>query len=359
MGFFIRKSVKVGPLRFNISNGGVGVSTGFKGFRIGTGPRGNYVQVGLGGFYYKKTYPIQSDLKNNNSNINDQFDDRLLNLSQTHSTFYNNETTNFLTLHDAEQDDFVKELNEKSKVPKYWLYGLISLIILNLLYLITGVSFIITIIVNFLAALGIYYLYILTELKKSTVIMYDFTDENSLKKYESIVDSIVKVNTSQKIWLLQSRAEVYDSKYHAGAGHLVNRKIVSISKDTDRYIKTNVDIYALKLDHKIIYLFPDKLILKTNNNYGVIPYRNIKLEISDYQFIEDDSIPSDGEIIDRTWQYVNRKGGPDRRFKNNKQLPVLKYELLTITSKSGLYEQLVFSKLGNSRYLKESIKNID
>lgn len=37
MGLYLRKSVRVGPLRFNLSKGGVGVSAGIKGFRVGTG----------------------------------------------------------------------------------------------------------------------------------------------------------------------------------------------------------------------------------------------------------------------------------------------------------------------------------
>src|SRR3712207_1863621 len=60
MGFYLRKSIKVGPIRFNLSKSGVGVSAGVTGFRIGTGPRGNYVHMGRGGIYYRKTLPIGS-----------------------------------------------------------------------------------------------------------------------------------------------------------------------------------------------------------------------------------------------------------------------------------------------------------
>ena len=49
MGIFFRKSVRVGPFRFNLSGAGVGVSVGIPGLRIGTGPRGNYVSAGRGG----------------------------------------------------------------------------------------------------------------------------------------------------------------------------------------------------------------------------------------------------------------------------------------------------------------------
>src|SRR6266487_1461234 len=55
MSFFLRKSLRFGPVRFNLSKSGIGVSAGVKGLRIGAGPRGNYVYAGRGGIYYRKT----------------------------------------------------------------------------------------------------------------------------------------------------------------------------------------------------------------------------------------------------------------------------------------------------------------
>lgn len=55
MGFYVRKSIGAGPFRFNFSSGGVGVSVGVKGLRIGTGPRGHYIHAGVGGLYYRAT----------------------------------------------------------------------------------------------------------------------------------------------------------------------------------------------------------------------------------------------------------------------------------------------------------------
>ena len=60
MGFYIRKYIKVGPFRFNLSKSGVGVSAGVKGLRLGTGPRGNYVHLGRYGLYYRATIPSSS-----------------------------------------------------------------------------------------------------------------------------------------------------------------------------------------------------------------------------------------------------------------------------------------------------------
>jgi hypothetical protein len=54
LGFYIRKTVKAGVFRFTLSQGGINVSTGIPGLRIGSGPRGTYVHMGRGGVYYRQ-----------------------------------------------------------------------------------------------------------------------------------------------------------------------------------------------------------------------------------------------------------------------------------------------------------------
>jgi hypothetical protein len=54
MSFYLRKAFKVGPLRLNLSKGGLGLSAGVTGARIGLSPRGAYVHGGRHGIYYRK-----------------------------------------------------------------------------------------------------------------------------------------------------------------------------------------------------------------------------------------------------------------------------------------------------------------
>jgi len=55
MGLFLRRSVKFGPVRFNLSKSGVGVSTGVKGLRVGVSGSGkSYVFGGRGGVYFRQ-----------------------------------------------------------------------------------------------------------------------------------------------------------------------------------------------------------------------------------------------------------------------------------------------------------------
>jgi hypothetical protein len=55
MGWYLRKSFGIGPLRLNLSKSGLGLSAGVKGLRIGTGPRGTYLHGGREGLYYRKS----------------------------------------------------------------------------------------------------------------------------------------------------------------------------------------------------------------------------------------------------------------------------------------------------------------
>ncbi|MBK6781759.1 MAG: DUF4236 domain-containing protein [Gemmatimonadetes bacterium] len=50
MGFVFRRSIRLGPLRWNLSRAGLGTSVGFPGFRFGTNAQGQkYLWVGVPG----------------------------------------------------------------------------------------------------------------------------------------------------------------------------------------------------------------------------------------------------------------------------------------------------------------------
>ena len=63
------------------------------------------------------------------------------------------------------------------------------------------------------------------------------------------------------------------------------------------------------------------------------------------RFVEGESVPGDSQQVDSTWRYVNKKGGPDRRFSNNRQLPIMQYGVLAFSSVSGLSALLMCSRV--------------
>ena len=89
---------------------------------------------------------------------------------------------------------------------------------------------------------------------------------------------------------------------------------------------------------------------------GAISYDQIVVDFNAQRFIEDGSVPRDAEIVDRTWRFVNKKGGPDRRFNNNRELPVMLYEALSLNSGSGLNELFYLSRTGIGTVLEAVFK---
>jgi hypothetical protein len=67
-------------------------------------------------------------------------------------------------------------------------------------------------------------------------------------------------------------------------------------------------------------------------------------------------VPADTQIVDYTWRYVNKKGGPDRRFNFNKQLPVCLFSEMDIESPGGLRAKL---HLSNAESTDRFVKVID
>ena len=59
MGFYLRKSFRLGPLRVNVSNYGIGLSAGARGARFGLDAGGHpYTHLGRHGIYYRKRWPV-------------------------------------------------------------------------------------------------------------------------------------------------------------------------------------------------------------------------------------------------------------------------------------------------------------
>jgi hypothetical protein len=65
------------------------------------------------------------------------------------------------------------------------------------------------------------------------------------------------------------------------------------------------------------------------------------------QFILEQS-PYDTKVIGLTWKHPNAHGGPDRRFKDNRQLPICEYGRMTMMC-NGYKIMIITSKASAAR----------
>ena len=65
--------------------------------------------------------------------------------------------------------------------------------------------------------------------------------------------------------------------------------------------------------------------------------------------------PKDAKVVEYTWRYVNKRGGPDRRFSNNPQLPTIETRDVILTTNSGFHAQLKFSNTDAAQRLADQL----
>jgi len=91
---------------------------------------------------------------------------------------------------------------------------------------------------------------------------------------------------------------------------------------------------------------------------GAVSYNDLSIAHSTTRFIEAQGVPADATVVGQTWKYVNKSGTPDKRFKNNYQIPIALYEEIHFASKSGLNEVIQVSSQGGGQALDEARRDL-
>lgn len=183
--------------------------------------------------------------------------------------------------------------------------------------------------------------------KRKRIEIYYSVEEEFGQLYDLQKKFFAEFHSNIKIWQKTTSKGVSNSKYHGGASNLVDRiPIKKIESDSlpSPLIRTNVEIPHISLSNIDLYFFPERLILKRGKKFAAVFYKNMEIKGTRIRFIEDGSVPKDALVIGRTWKYVNKSGGPDRRFNNNRQLPICQYSEYHISGQNGINEIIMTSK---------------
>lgn len=345
MPFYIRKSVTAGPFRFNFSKSGVGVSVGVKGLRIGTGPRGHYIHAGRGGLYYRAT--LGNAGRGRQSAVSPQQS------PLPRATFDNDdvamieiESGDVMHMRDASFSELLNEINSKASQTRMSVaFSLTALTIGVMAGLATGGPGLLLCAVALPAgAIGKW----LDSYRRTTVLYYDL-EGDAETAYGRLVEGFDGLSGCAAKWHIESGGSVQSLtawKRNAGASYLVNRKSTALAYDLPAVIKSNVTPPALHVGKQVMFFMPDIVLVLDGSCVGAVSYADLNVRWQDSRFIEAERVPGDAVVVDHTWKHPNKSGGPDRRFKDNRQIPICLYETMHFTSNSGVNELIEFSKTG-------------
>jgi uncharacterized protein DUF4236 len=146
------------------------------------------------------------------------------------------------------------------------------------------------------------------------------------------------------VWNVTLEQQTSDWKRNAGATALNIRNEIRPGLGRPNCIRSGADFPNLKIGKTGLYFFPDGLLVVTARSVAALAYADIEINSRVVRFIESGPIPSDATIVDRTWRYVNKSGGPDRRFNSNNELPVCLYGEVDFQSGGGLNARIQYSK---------------
>ena len=349
MGLKFRKRIRVFPgFYLNLSKSGLSATVGMKGFNVNLGKNGAYLNTGIPGTGIYDRVKINNKSNESHTNYNEKptsvniIDDKVEIKSYTPELISSDGLFGLKEAILNAQKVKIELKNECESLKKEVFFAKIKLIF------------------SYLWIIGFFIKYFknnfneITNQYKESIETYknfklniDFNmDESILKEYNDLKENFEQIRKIDSIWDVTSSQNIDKAKERSAAGTNITRNKVSFYKNTLDFIDTPYQALTLQNSNGgDLFMYPGFIVMtnKLNNDFGLIDFRDLKFESCAQKFLETERVPKDTKIINKTWKYVNKNGQPDKRFKDNYEIPIVLYWELTLKSSKGLFESYSFS----------------
>ncbi|QHE87221.1 DUF4236 domain-containing protein [Hydrogenophaga sp. BPS33] len=348
MGLTFAKSVRFGAVRFNFSGSGIGMSVGVPGLRVGTGPRGAYISGGAGGFRYRSSLSGRTTRRQALAATTQPLESSATQAPQPNVVATTeHDTTCVLQLTDSNSDGLLLSINEQRKKSSTWPVAVAIAVVVYFWFssLIGAESGVWRILLAVVLMSVVAWLYWRDSMQKLTVLFFD-PDSAAKADFEAICDAARSAGSSKMVKAISSTSRYADFKYSAGASQGLKFSGATLKLGQVPGVKANIDVPILQAGRTTLAFYPDRILAFQGKAVGAILYERLQAVAQRTQFVETGSVPSDATVVGRTWKYVNKSGGPDRRFKDNREYPLCAYHQLNMATSEGLDIRLMISKDG-------------
>jgi len=186
----------------------------------------------------------------------------------------------------------------------------------------------------------------LEEQERLSRLATEFDLPGNLKdRFGRLCDAVAALTGAQGIWDTISSVATDRYRERTTASQSIQRQPVGVSLGTCDLIQSSLKVPRLmNANGGELFLYPAfVLYFVSQQAFALVDIRDVNLIYNPVSFIEEESVPSDAELIGHTWKKANKDGSPDRRFANNYQIPILKYGDVRLSSQSGLNEAYMIS----------------
>lgn len=168
--------------------------------------------------------------------------------------------------------------------------------------------------------------------------------ENAEAGFGTLYNAYSQVQKSDRIWDITTSQKVDRVALRTTADQSVDRKPVKFDKISLDIV--SCDYEALHLQNangEDLYIYPLFIVMRDNTDIALIDLRDVELHYSQSGFIEEEAVPEDAKLIGHTWAKTNKDGSRDKRYKDNYQIPILRYGQVHFKTEQGLNEVYMVS----------------
>jgi hypothetical protein len=183
------------------------------------------------------------------------------------------------------------------------------------------------------------------QIKNSCVKLDVGFDPDIRTMYERVVSAFKLLTNSQKIWDVTGAYANDRVTTRSAASTSIKTIQVRFGIKTLEAVTSEFEpLWMKNANGADLYFYPGFVVMySTQTSFAVVGLAELNFTHNSVRYVETSGVPSDSKIIDRTWAKVNKNGAPDRRFKNNYEIPIVRYGAILLSTETGLHEEYMFS----------------
>lgn len=171
------------------------------------------------------------------------------------------------------------------------------------------------------------------------------TSDVARKAYAALVRAFEVLRGSARIWDITSDRDTCRVIERTSASRMLTRHPAAVEFSTSDLVRfEGRPMRFQNVNGEDILIYPGVALMpRADGAFALIDLRELQVQFNAVQFIEDEAVPNDAQVVGETWTKVNKDGSPDRRFRDNYRIPICLYGRLLFTSPGGVEEEYQFS----------------
>ena len=160
------------------------------------------------------------------------------------------------------------------------------------------------------------------------------------------------------VWDITSASDVDQIRSRSATSMSVERVSTRVvRKELPGITSPDPPMVFLNRNGADIYIYPCFFVMfESPSRLGILDLADLELTYEATHFIETDAVPPDALKVGDAWEKSNKDGSRDKRYKENRRLPVMKYGEITFRSDSGVCEKYLISDANKAEEFVEALE---